>query len=169
MDYKLFAEYFAIDPSSPSGLSWIKDYFTKRGAQFGFSNKPAGRMYDKGYWRIGFKGSRYEIHRIIYLLANGSIDDQLEVDHIDGNPSNNNLCNLRLVSKLENLANRKQKSSTGVTGVYFNRRKTSVCSHWQEEGVTKFSKTFNISVYGLDEAIELAKSVRDVALGNKIK
>lgn len=151
-----FIDYFAISSESPSGLIWISDYFANSGAQFGFKGKTAGRQYDKGYWRIGFKGRRYEIHRIVYLLANGSIDDSLEIDHIDHNPANNLLENLRLVSKIDNLSNRLSKASTGVTGVYMNKRRNSVCSHWQVNGLTKFSKTYRIDEYGFEEAVRLA-------------
>ena len=161
MNLNLFSEFFEISESSPSGLIWIKDYFANSGARFGFKGRIAGRQYDKGYWRIGFKSQRYEVHRIVYLLANKSIDENLEVDHIDGDPSNNRVINLRLVSKIENLSNRRQKSMTGVTGVYINKRRNSICSHWQDSGVTKCSKSFNVEELGLDEAIKRAKSVRN--------
>lgn len=43
--------------------------------------------------------------RAVYSAFHGSIPKGLEIDHIDGNPLNNNLTNLRVVTHKENMNN----------------------------------------------------------------
>lgn len=42
------------------------------------------------------------LHRLIWETFNGDIPDNLTIDHIDGNPQNNQLFNLRLLTREEN-------------------------------------------------------------------
>jgi hypothetical protein len=67
-----------------------------------------------GYHRIGIKNKRYLTHRLIYLYHHGYIPK--EIDHIDGNPSNNKIENLREVTHQQNLMN--QKSQCGCSSIY---------------------------------------------------
>lgn len=53
----------------------------------------------------GKKSKNYSVHRFIWECFNGPIPDGLEVDHIDGNPMNNKLENLRLGTHKENCNN----------------------------------------------------------------
>lgn len=48
----------------------------------------------------------FKITRLMWETFNGPIPDDLEVDHIDGNRFNNNLENLQLLSKEDNLEKR---------------------------------------------------------------
>ena len=43
------------------------------------------------------------LHRVIYAWFNGEVDDNLEIDHIDHNPFNNTVENLRQVDRKTNL------------------------------------------------------------------
>ena len=55
-----------------------------------------------GYVEIGINGKTHRLHRVI-AVAFGlpRKDDQDEIDHIDGNPSNNRLDNLRWANRSE--------------------------------------------------------------------
>ena len=66
-------------------------------------------------------GTKYICHRVIWVLVCGSIDEELEIDHIDGNPWNNTVENLRIVTKTINQRNRKKYSNntSGVNGTFF--------------------------------------------------
>lgn len=59
-------------------------------------------------------------HRVIWQMVHGSIPDGMVIDHIDGDPFNNRLANLRCVTDRQNGLNRKvhKNSSTGFPGVY---------------------------------------------------
>lgn len=46
---------------------------------------------------------RYYIHRLVYESFNGHIENNMEVDHIDNNKSNNSLSNLQLLTRKENM------------------------------------------------------------------
>ena len=57
----------------------------------------------------------YQVHRLVWETFNGPIPEWLEIDHIDGDPSNNNLSNLRAVSHITNMFNpvTQERMSTG--------------------------------------------------------
>ena len=74
-------------------------------------NKPLSPVKNnKGYLRISLckngKVKQYLIHRIIYEAHKGKIPDNLVVDHIDRNPENNAITNLRIVPRSINNMNK---------------------------------------------------------------
>jgi hypothetical protein len=77
----------------------------------------AGSLKEKGYYHIGIDETNYLVHRLIFCIKNGFMPDF--VDHIDGNPSNNQIENLRTATRSQNNCNSKiQKNNTsGVKGV----------------------------------------------------
>jgi hypothetical protein len=82
-----------------------------------YSGKEAGCLKKGGYLRVGINNSDHLCHRIIFALITGKYPE-LEIDHIDGNTSNNRIENLREVSHSDNLANQKKgaKNTSGVIG-----------------------------------------------------
>lgn len=86
-----------------------------------FSGKEAGGLHS-GYMRCMVNNEHHLHHRIIWKMAYGVEPDQ--VDHIDGNRSNNRLSNLRDVSHQVNAKNRRlyANNTTGVPGVSFHKR-----------------------------------------------
>ena len=70
---------------------------------------------------IGFQGHRYLLSRIIYFMYHGIDPSELAIDHIDGNPLNNKISNLRLATIRQNSFNKKLQinNKSGVRGVYF--------------------------------------------------
>jgi hypothetical protein len=65
----------------------------------------AGRNASNGYRMIGLYKRSYMTHRLVFMFHHGYFPK--EVDHIDGNKSNNKIENLRPASHLENLRNQK--------------------------------------------------------------
>ena len=59
-----------------------------------------------GYIVLPLKNHRYFASRIAWKLYHGE-DPQGDIDHIDGNRTNNRIENLRVVSRAENMRNAK--------------------------------------------------------------
>ena len=85
------------------------------------TNKIAGHMRKDGYCIINFNGKLEYAHALAITIYQ-SIPDNCEVDHIDGNPSNNCLNNLRICTSQQNKFNTKRPvtNSSGVKGVHFD-------------------------------------------------
>ncbi len=73
----------------------------KNGHVAGFKNKD-------GHLVIQIQKRRYPAHRLIWVLVYGHWPNN-DIDHIDGNRSNNKLANLRAATRRENLRNMGKK------------------------------------------------------------
>lgn len=84
---------------------------------------PAGTKLPRGNVsiRIGKLGFR-QMHRIIWVMHNGPIPDGMEVDHIDQNPANNRISNLRLATSSQQKMNKGAQSNnrSGLKGAYYH-------------------------------------------------
>lgn len=83
----------------------------------------AGTTNRAGYVRIGISGyGQLAAHRLAWAYVHGAIGDDVEVDHIDGNPSNNAIANLRLASSSEQKRNRRVQSNnrSGLKGAFYH-------------------------------------------------
>jgi hypothetical protein len=85
----------------------------------------AGTLGSHGYLQIRLMGKIYLAHRLIYLLINGHIPNQ--IDHIDGDKTNNKIDNLRLSSQSENRMNSSRSSlnKIGIKGVCWSKSNKS--------------------------------------------
>lgn len=109
------------DPQSGE-LTWLVSV-GGRGRQ-GHSGKfPAGTVAGSStrgsYCRIRLNGRIYYGHRIAWALTYGSWPTK-NIDHIDGNPTNNKLANLREVSQQQNIQNQRRalpNNTSGLLGV----------------------------------------------------
>ncbi len=81
-------------------------------------NKRAGSPHPRGYRYIRKDNQAYSEHKLAFLYMEGCLPEN-DIDHIDGNPSNNKWSNLREVSKSCNMRNCKvgKNNRSGVTGV----------------------------------------------------
>jgi len=87
----------------------------RRGVSFG---EEAGTLEKSGYKKIMIERKYYLAHRIAWLLHYGEWPNGI-IDHIDGNPSNNKICNLRISTSSLNAANKKRPltNNSGFKGV----------------------------------------------------
>jgi hypothetical protein len=159
LDYDTFNQKFYIDETSPSGLRFRVNVYAGKNYNSLVNSKDsvAGILSPDGSWSITHKNKSVKVHRVIYLLANKSIDSSKIIDHINGNPSDNSLKNLRQVCSKVNRRNLKidKRNSTGVTGVSSTIKNTYRASVLDESGV-RLEKSFSISKYGKEEAFRLA-------------
>ena len=83
----------------------------------------AGGVMKTGYHRISVDGVRYYTHRLAWLYIHGEFPPN-HMDHIDGDPLNNRIDNLRAVTRNENMKNMKLCSTnkSGKHGVYWHKK-----------------------------------------------
>lgn len=152
----LETEYLSYDESSPSCVRWIKDYDLSTASRF---PKRVGDVFGtitgKGYFRASFNGKPWYVHRMVWLLCNGCIDDNLQIDHIDGDRQNNKISNLRLVTAFVNQSNMHTKNSTSSRkGIAISKNGKSIAYYGRAKGQRFWSQQFKIADFeSLDEAI----------------
>ena len=100
--------------------------------------KRAGMLSEQGYYRISVNGKLLFAHRIAWFLYHGQWP-LWEIDHIDGDRTNNKIENLRDVSKNINQWNRKARKSntTGFVGVSFSKLHNKYRAQIQVRGKNK--------------------------------
>ena len=87
-------------------------------------NSPAGYARKDKYLIIQLASRKYYAHHLAWLYGHGALPSA-QVDHIDRNPANNRLANLRLVTRSENVHNSSpsRKNTSGYRGVTWNGKK----------------------------------------------
>lgn len=117
---------------------------TRKGAQIGAL---VGAPTAYGYRRATICGARQHVHRLVWLYAYGDWPDR-DIDHINGDKSDNRLSNLRLATRPQNIANSgpRPKNKTGFRGV-------SLCAHtgkWRAS-ITLEGRSRNLGRFGTPE------------------
>ena len=85
----------------------------------------AGHLRKDGYRTITVQGSRFLAHRLVWAINTGSWPAH-NIDHINGNPSDNRIENLRDVGQRQNIQNlysAKSHNKLGLLGVVRDREK----------------------------------------------
>lgn len=83
---------------------------------------------DKGYAFGRVAGPMLKAHRVAWAISYGEWPSV--IDHINGNPADNRLSNLRNVTTLENSRNAKipKNNTSGVVGVSWNKASRKWCA-----------------------------------------
>ena len=135
-------------------------YWKKRRAGVQF-NKPVGYVTKQGYKRVEANGKSYAVHRLVYMMFNKWLPEQL--DHIDCNKLNNKIENLRPASSAENSSNRKLRCDNKyqTKNIYFDK----VHEKWVVQ-VRKHGKSHYFGRYkDKNKASEVARMARDLLHG----
>lgn len=138
---KFCNDYFAY---SDGELYWVKSpaASVKTGSMAGF-------VVSRGRKQVSIKGRHYYVHKIIYWLHHGYTS--FDIDHINGDPSDNRIDNLRKATHSQNMLNRKvgKNSSTGVKGV----------TNCNDKFRVRLTVGGKLRSFGLYEDLELAELV----------
>lgn len=116
----------------------------------------AGCHAQKGYWIVRLNNKNYYYHRVIYLMHTGTLPEM--IDHIDGNPSNNKIENLRPANFASNGWNQKTQSNnkSGVKGVCWNKKQQKWIANCMANGKNNYLGCFS----DLKEATKVVEEFR---------
>ena len=76
-----------------------------------------GSYKGRGYMHLKIDGVNKASHIAMWEHVNGSIPSGYEIDHINGNRSDNRITNLRLVTHKENMENRHKPRVDNISGL----------------------------------------------------
>lgn len=109
-------------------------------------------MTQHGYIRIELDNRKYMAHRLAWLYMFGK-DPDAEIDHINGNRSDNRLANLREAIRSENMQNKGKyrNNSSGLTGVSWSKVRNKWAANIQAGNVQK-----NLGFFSTKEEAYLA-------------
>jgi hypothetical protein len=94
-----------------------------------WAGKPAMSLKEDGYYYTHLHYQTVLAHRLAWKIMTGA--DPIEIDHIDGNRSNNKWVNLRNGTRSDNQRNTALKSNnkSGYHGVFFSKRQQRWVAH----------------------------------------
>lgn len=98
------------------------DLIWRRNKNRARAGQVAGYFDKKQYRDVMIDGRNYKAHRLIWVLKTGEWPPD-QIDHKDGNPSNNRWDNLRLATNQQNHANRRRNknNTTGYRHVVYRK------------------------------------------------
>ena len=143
----------------------LNNYYYKDGDLFKTSNnQKIGHLSTSGYCMAMIGGHGKGVHRWIYMYHYGDIPNKMVIDHIDNNPLNNKIENLRCASHGLNSVNTKKKYRPLKASNHRGFRVTV-----QREG-KKYGKYFTANKYqeavqfclALDEAREDEDKIKEL-------
>ena len=125
----LLREALSYDPES-GALNWKKrpvEHFSNERISKIWNSKYSGKPALTSINSSGYKAGKLfdktvMAHRIIWALVNGEWPE--EIDHINGNCTDNRMVNLRAATRLINMRNLKRlpSNTSGVSGVRWRKR-----------------------------------------------
>ncbi|MGE0745276.1 MAG: HNH endonuclease [Rhodospirillales bacterium] len=104
------------------------------------TGRPVGTPDHAGYLVARAGASTWRVHRMIWAMVHGAWPGS-ELDHIDGDRTNNRIGNLRCVTRTGNNQNRRSanaSSRVGILGVSFCRRTGRYVAQIGVDGTNKF-------------------------------
>jgi hypothetical protein len=119
------------------------------------SGAKAGSIDKKGYVRILYKQKLYLAHRLAWMYVHGKWPDQ-DIDHINRNPTDNRICNLREATNCQNGKNLglSKANKSGTKGVSYEK----YTDRWKA----------TIRVYGKSISIGRFNSIEEAAQARKL-
>lgn len=108
---------FSYDPDTGI-FRWNRDESRLKRWNNSWAGKIAGGRDNYGYTYLLIGGRQWKAHRVAWALVHGEMPTDLVIDHINGNPSDNRIANLRACKRIDNQANmRRHRDATWPKGV----------------------------------------------------
>ena len=103
-------EVISYNPET-GDMVWRIDIGYKR-----LTGRKVGSVDHHGYRGTMIDYHKFRVHRLAWLYVYGEWPNT-EIDHINGNKSDNRICNLRLATRSQNNINRERSAEQGRVGV----------------------------------------------------
>jgi hypothetical protein len=134
---------------------YIQSVFTYKDGQLYWSGNRKGAKKDNpisskvggGYIGCRLDGKHYLLHRLVYLYIHGYMPVD-NIDHINGNKTDNKIENLRVVSKSGNQQNMRKAFTTnksGLIGAFYSKKHKTWFSRICVNGKRKWLGFFKTS------------------------
>lgn len=125
----------------------------------------AGGKNLRGYVHVNLDGRRYAAHRLAWFFCYEKWPVNV-IDHIDGDPSNNRIENLRDVTQQQNTRNLKlsKNNNSGFNGVSWSAAHKKWTAHIMING-----RSIYLGAYPSAEAAADARARRDQVLGFNVR
>lgn len=148
----------------------LHQYFTYKDGEL-YNKKPRRRVAvgqklgyvtnSDGYIKLGFNNKYYLVHRLIFMMFHDYMPERL--DHIDGNPANNRIENLREVTNTENCQNSKKRitNTSGYKNVHWRKDR----SKWRVDIIINGKDVHFGSYDDIELADLVATEARDLYFG----
>ena len=132
-------QLFDYSPETGLLIRKIDQVRRNKGEVFGTKNKG-------GYLVGSVDGKLYRVSRLVWVFANGDIQDDMVIDHINGDRADNRLSNLRMVRSVDNARNTAIRSdnTSGHVGVTWCEPRNKWVAQICTRGVTKNLGGFEI-------------------------
>lgn len=119
LTFERAAELLAYDPESGIITRKARSAVRCRGKV----GDVLGSISNRGYLTISVDKKKYQAHRLAWLLTHGEWPEH-EIDHANGNKSDNRIANLRPATRTENRQNvgKYRSNTSGYRGVSFDKQ-----------------------------------------------